>query len=248
MYPSYMDLDPWIDAARLKALDGFVTDQLMRRLEAAGDLAFYTGPFLLSADAAPLPGSRLVSLTEGGNDDYYALDRPEAWRPTAAAADFAPLMDFLATLPFEATGRIIIMYDFNGRPVPAHRDHDRQDLCHEFVWMRTNFAKPFYMLSPETGEKLYVSSHSAWFDTVNQYHGADAADGLSFSIRVDGRFSDEFRRQIPDASANPASAPALWAAQRSSPPGAGAESAKENAPAVRPGRSLVEAATQQGFA
>jgi hypothetical protein len=211
-YPSYVDLDRFIDAERLKALDRFMTERLMRRVEGEGDLAFHTGPFLLSADAPALPGSRLVSLTAGGNEDYYVLDRPEAWRQTADAEEFAPLMDFLATLPFEATGRMIVMYDWGGRAVPAHRDHDSRELCHEFIWMRTNFAKPFFVLDPETGKKRYVASHSAWFDTVNQYHGADAAEGLSFSIRVDGRFTEDFRRHIPAAPAdNAASAPALWA-------------------------------------
>lgn len=213
MYPSYKDLDGLIDVERLKSLDGFIAEWLMRRLDTFRDLAFHTGPFLLSDSAPPLPGSRLVSLTTGGNEDYYSLDRPEQWRPTDEAEEFAPLMDFIATLPFEATGRIIIMYDSDARAVPAHRDHDNIELCHEFIWFRTNFAKPFYMLSPETGEKLYVASHSAWFDTVNQYHGADAGSGLSFSIRVDGRFSEDLRRRIPASRQNPASAPALWGAQ-----------------------------------
>ena len=212
-YPSYKSLDRWMDVDRLKALDGFVTERLMRRLEASGDLAFYTGPFLLNAKAPPLPGSRLVYLSRTPQkDDYYELDRTELWRPTADAEEFAPLMDFIATLPFAATGRMIIMYDFDGRAIPAHRDHDSRELCHEFIWFRTNFAKPFFMLNPETGEKLYVASHSAWFDTVNQYHGADEAPGLSFSIRVDGRFSDALRAEIPAAADNPASAASLWAA------------------------------------
>jgi hypothetical protein len=212
LYPSYKDLDRYIDVDRLRSLDGFVTERLMRRLEAAGDLAFCTGPFLLSEGAPRLPGSRMVSLTAGGNQDYYALDRPEQWRPTPDAEEFAPLMEFIATLPFEATGRMIVMYDFDGRAVPAHRDHDSAGLCHEFIWFRTNLSKPLYMLSPETGEKRYVASYSAWFDTVNQYHGADEAPGLSFSIRVDGRFSEAFRRLIPAGAANRASAPSLWAA------------------------------------
>lgn len=212
-YPSYKDLDGFIDVAWLKSLDGFITERLMRRLESSGDLAFYTGPFLLTDAEPQLPGSLMVSLTAGGNDDYYALDRPEQWRPTPAADEFAPLMEFIATLPFEATGRMIVMYDFNGRAVPAHRDHDSTELCHEFIWFRTNFSKPLYMLNPGTGEKLYVASHSAWFDTVNQYHGADEAPGLSFSIRVDGRFTDAFRRLIPVSATNAASAPSLWAAE-----------------------------------
>jgi hypothetical protein len=213
LYPSYMDLDRFIDVAWLRSLDGFIAERLMRRLEASGDLAFYTGPFLLNAQAPSLPGSKLVYLSRtAGKDDYYDLDRAELWRPTPEADEFAPLMEFIAALPFEATGRMIIMYDFNGRAVPAHRDHDSIGLCHEFVWLRTNFAKSLFMLDPQSGETLRVRSHSAWFDTVNQYHGADAAEGLSFSIRVDGRFGDEFRRLIPSCAHNPASAPALWAA------------------------------------
>jgi hypothetical protein len=218
MYPSYKDLDALIDVTLLKSLDGFVTERLMRRLDAA-DLAFSTGPFLLD-DAAPrLPGSRLVSLARSETeDDYYALDRPELWSPTPEAEEFAPLMAFIATLPFEATGRIIIMYDFDAHAVPAHRDHDSIALCHEFIWFRTNLAKPFYMLNPETGEKLYIASHSAWFDTVNQYHGADGGAGLSFSIRVDGRFNEALRGMIPAAPHNPASAAALWAAHKENAP------------------------------
>jgi hypothetical protein len=121
-------------------------------------------------------------------------------------------MDFIATLPFKATARMLVMYDELGRPVPAHRDHDSAETCHEFVWFRTNLRKPFYVLNHESGEKLYVDSYSAWFDTVNQHHGADAGEGLSFSIRVDGLFTDEFARRIPTPAANPASRPALWAA------------------------------------
>jgi hypothetical protein len=106
---------------------------------------------------------------------------------------------------------MLIMYDDVARPVTAHRDHATTELCHEFVWFRTNLRKPFYMFNDETGEKLYVDSYSAWFDTVNQFHGTDPQEGLSFSIRVDGHFTDEFRKRIPRPDFNLASTPALWA-------------------------------------
>jgi hypothetical protein len=215
LYPSYVDLDEFIDVARLKALDHYLRERLERRIARARDLAFYTGPFLLDGRAPDRPGPRMVYLAHSarghGLETYYDLDDTEVWHPSEEAAEFPELMDFIATLPFSATGRMLIIYDDGGREVPAHRDHDSRDLCHEFIWMRTNFAKPFYMLDPETGEKLYVASHSAWFDTVNQYHGADASGGLSFSIRVDGRFSDAFRARIPFPPTGRAAAPALWA-------------------------------------
>ena len=211
-YPSYKNIDPFIDVERLKALDGFITERLHRRLAAAEDRRFYTGPFLLNADAPDRPGSRMIELACSREpENYYDLDRTEVWQATPEAAEFAPLMEFIATLPFAATGRMLIMYDPHSRAVSAHKDHDSIDLCHEFIWLRTNLKKPFYMLDPNSGERDYVSGHAAWFDTVNQFHGADAADGLSFSIRVDGVFSDEFRSRIPFPAQNRASAASIWA-------------------------------------
>jgi hypothetical protein len=211
-YPSYKNLDPFIDVARLAALDGFITQRLHQRLAAAGDRQFFTGPFLLDPSAPTLPGSRMIELSRSREaEDYYDLDKTDIWEPTQEAEEFAPLMDFIATLPFTATGRMLIMYDPSGRAVSAHKDHDSAELCHEFIWMRTNRSKPFYMLNPETGERAYVEGHAAWFDTVNQFHGADASGGLSFSIRVDGVFDDAFRSGIPFPSNNRAAAPSIWA-------------------------------------
>lgn len=211
-YPSYKNLDPFIDVERLAALDGFITERIEARIAASADRPFYTGPFLLEADAPDRPGSRMIELARSREpENYYDLDRTEVWEPSDEAPEFAPLMDFIATLPFKATGRMLIMYDPSGRAVSAHKDHDSIELCHEFIWFRTNLRKPFYMLDPRTGERAYVAGHAAWFDTVNQFHGADASGELSFSIRVDGVFSDAFRSQIPFPAENRAAAPSLWA-------------------------------------
>ena len=47
LYPSYVDLDPYIDVERLKSLDLYLRDRLDRRMVRASDLKFYTGPFPL---------------------------------------------------------------------------------------------------------------------------------------------------------------------------------------------------------
>jgi hypothetical protein len=213
LYPSYFDMDPLIDVAWLRSLDGYIRERLERRLTTERDLAFYTGPFVLDEGAPTLPGSRMVYLSRmDGPDDYYELDRCEVWHATEEAQEFSELMDFVATLPFAATARMLIMYDPEGRAVTAHRDHDSSDLLHEFVWLRTNCDKPFYMLDPGTGEKRYVAGHSAWFDTVNQYHGADATGELAWSIRIDGRFDDALRRMMPEAPGFSARIPAIMSA------------------------------------
>jgi len=212
-YPSYKDLDEFIDVGRLRALDSYIRERLEKRLQAERDVRFYTGPFILG-DAPTLPGSRMVYLSRSdASDDYYDLDRTELWQSTDEAGEFSELMDFITTLPFAATGRMLIMYDPEGRAVTAHRDHDSIDLCHEFIWFRTNLDKPFYLLDSASGGKRYIAGYSAWFDTVNQFHGADATGQLAWSIRVDGRFTDAFRALMPDAIANPASRASLWANQ-----------------------------------
>lgn len=211
-YPSYKSFDEFIDVDRLKNLDQFVRNRIIERLGAERDTCFYTGPFLQDAAASSVPGPKMVYLSQArGPDDYYKLDDPDYWEPSDDAVAYAPLMEFIAELPFKATGRMLIIYDETGRAVPAHRDHVSTDLCHEFIWFRTNLDKPFYMLNPDDGEKLYVTSHSAWFDTVNQFHGADSNGQLSISIRVDGIFSDALREQVPFPELNRAAAPSMWA-------------------------------------
>ena len=212
-YPSYKSFDRFIDVDRLKALDSYLIERIERhRLLNLPD--FFLNEHRLDATAPHQPGAREVWLTKtkpGTIYNYLDLNKPELWERTEWAADFSLLMDFIATLPFYQTGRILIIYDDQGLEVPAHRDHLNTEICHDFIWFRTNLTKPFYMLNQNTGEKIYVSSYSAWFDTVNQFHGSDAKPGLSFSIRVDGIFDRRFSSTIPRPTSNPASTPAYWA-------------------------------------
>lgn len=210
-YPSYKSFDDLIDTERLQSLDGYMTQRIKRHLNNHNDLKFYTGPYCLEDGAPHHPGSRMIYLSYSElPDSYFDLDKTELWHPTIHANEFALLMDFIGTLPFRATGRMIIFYGDAGKPVPAHRDHIETEICHEFIWFRTNLKKPFYMLNEKTGEKKYVETYSAWFDSVNQYHGSDSFEGLSFSVRVDGKFTDEFRARIPKPQVNPASTPSFW--------------------------------------
>ncbi|MDQ6787067.1 MAG: hypothetical protein M3033_09695 [Acidobacteriota bacterium] len=212
-YPSYKSFDEFIDVERLASLDSYITQKIKRRLQAQKDYKFYTGPYKLNDSNPDRPGSRMIYLAYSElPDSYFDLDRTELWHRSEAANEFSLLMNFIETLPFKATGRMMIIYDDAARPVPAHRDHIETELCHEFLWFRTNKRKPFYMLNHETGEKKYVESYTAWFDSVNQFHGSDPYEGLSFSIRVDGKFTDEFRARIPKPEYNAASTPSFWAA------------------------------------
>ena len=211
-YPSYKSFDGLIDVERLRSLDGYIRHRIKRHIVLNNDLKFYTGPYTLNEDVAGRPGSRMIYLAQSElPDSYFDLDRQDIWHPTEAATEFALLMDFIATLPFKHTGRMLIMYDDAPREVPAHRDHTETETLHDFIWLRTNLQKPFYVLNYLTGEKKTIKGYSAWFDTVNQFHGSEATETLAFSIRVDGVFTDEFRARIPRPAFNAASTPSFWA-------------------------------------
>ena len=216
LYPSYVSMDEFVDVEALRSLDSYIAQRVKSHILQDSDPLFLN-KHRLEADSPYQPGVREVWLRRtvpGTPYDYLDVDRTEVWEYTEAASEFTLLVDFLKRLPFSSFGRMLLIYDDGGREVPAHRDHEATDICHEFIWMRTNRKKPFYVLNESTGEKKYIDGYTAWFDTVNQYHGSDAGDSLTFSIRVDGRFTDEFREQIPFDRENPASTPAIWAAKR----------------------------------
>ncbi|HEY0457679.1 MAG TPA: hypothetical protein VGC97_00930 [Pyrinomonadaceae bacterium] len=213
-YPNYKSFDEFIDVARLRSLDAYITEKINRHIEKQQE-DYFLNLYRLSPEAPYQPGVREIWLSRtkaGLAPDYLDMvDKTDAWELAESAEEFSELMDFIETLPFAEKGRMLIIYDDAGRIVPAHRDHLDTEVCNEFLWFRTNLKKPLYMLNPQTNEKKYVESYSAWFDSVNQYHGSDTADGLSFSIRVDGKFTDQFKEQIPKPAFNAASTPALWA-------------------------------------
>ena len=211
-YPCYASFDQFIDVEKLKSLNEYISRKVENYIQARQE-DFFLNAFRLDASSPYRPGAREIWLSKpkaASDGAYNDLDNTKLWERTKEADDFPLLMEFIETLPFMATGRMLIIYDDAPRPVPAHRDHLDTDICHEFIWFRTNLRKPLYMLNHKTGKKLYVESYSAWFDTVNQFHGVDAQEGLSFSVRVDGIFTDEFRARIPKPEYNLASTPALW--------------------------------------
>jgi hypothetical protein len=212
-YPCYKSFDEFIDVERLRSLDEYIVERIKNHIKAE-KYDYFINLHRLD-DAMPYqPGVREIWLSRTEPEtpyNYFDLDKTGLWHLTDDSREFSELMDFIATLPFQSTGRMLIIYDDAGKFVPPHRDHLETDVCNEFVWFRTNLRKPFYVLNHASGEKKYIESYSAWFDAVNQFHGSDAVEGLSFSIRVDGKFTDEFRKTIPKPEINLASTPAFWA-------------------------------------
>lgn len=218
IYPSYKSMDEFIDVEKLKALDESIMQYIRKYIEESklAEDKFYLGPVTSKALSNKTSGARYIRLAESPEQDvkfansYQFIGSPKKWKNSHHAEQLPELMAFIKEMPFKATGRVTLIFDTGGHAVAPHRDHGYPKYCHEFIWLRTNLRKKFYMAKGD--KRVDVTSYTAWFDSVNQFHGADAVDELNFSIRIDGIFSDELRKLIPKPNNyNLASTPALWA-------------------------------------
>ena len=123
-YPCYKSLDESIDVERLKSLDSYLKKKVASHLENVQCQEFHTGAQRLKVLSPAKPGSKVIPLAVSTRPfRYHDITKPDLWEPSEYASDFAELIDFIDTLPFKATSRMIIMADDKGRAVTAHRDH-----------------------------------------------------------------------------------------------------------------------------
>jgi hypothetical protein len=196
-FPSYRSFDQFIDIQRLRSLDGYLARRIERYINTNADGA------VMTSWESQVTGGREIWLTNtsgGTTHNELDLERPDLWHRTGEAFEFTMLMEFIETLPFEWTSRILINYSQDNPAIATQRKDQLTGIKSDFIWFRTNLKKRFFVQSKVSGQKLYIDSYSVWFDTVDQYLGSDASDVLTFSIRVDGRFTDKFRGHIQTLS------------------------------------------------
>lgn len=65
----------------------------------------------------------------------------------------------------------------------------------EFIHIKPDLDRPFYLFDPETDERFYINSRVTWWNE-RDWHGGDPVLKPTFAFRVDGVFTDEFREKI----------------------------------------------------
>lgn len=108
---------------------------------------------------------------------------------------FPSLMDFIRDLPFTEVGRVLIFINDHDLITHTHRDTDIFPHRHEFIWFRPNLDKRFFISNEDQTFKSYVTSYSTFFNEQDM-HGTDASSKMCFSLRVDGVFTEQFRKQL----------------------------------------------------
>jgi hypothetical protein len=158
--------------------------------------------------------TRYLKMAMGSYDPYiyYYLWEEGSWdnrtaprKLTPEATYFPNVVKWIESLVgtvFEDIGRVIFFHcEADGIPF-EHRDLDAKNGVNvvkphrnEFIHIRPNTKKAFYIWDPEKKNKVYLNTRAAWWNDVD-WHGGERIMEQSYSLRIDGKFTEEFRQKL----------------------------------------------------
>jgi hypothetical protein len=158
--------------------------------------------------------TRFLKMAMGAYDPYiyYFLWEEGSWddrmapRKLTEEAQYFPnvvkWVENLVGTVFEDIGRVIFFHcEHDGVPF-EHRDLDAKtglnvEYPHrnEFIHIRPNTKKAFYLWDPESKDKTFLNTRAAWWNDQD-WHGGERIMEQSYSLRIDGKFTHEFRKKL----------------------------------------------------
>lgn len=158
--------------------------------------------------------TRYIKMAMGAYDPYiyYYLweegswdDRTKPRKLTEEAIYFPNVVNWVESMVgsiFQDIGRVIFFHcEADGIPF-EHRDLDAKNGVNvvkphrnEFIHIRPNTKKAFYIWDPEKKNKIYLNTRAAWWNDVD-WHGGEKIMEQSYSLRIDGKFTEEFRKTL----------------------------------------------------
>ena len=159
--------------------------------------------------------TRFIKMALGAYDPYiyYYLWEEGSWDERSASRKLTEESEYFPNVVkwveqtiddgiFEHIGRVIFFHcEADGIPF-EHRDLDAKNGINkifphrnEFIHIRPNTKKSFYLWDPETKNKVYLNTRAAWWNDQD-WHGGERIIEQSYSLRIDGNFTNEFRKNL----------------------------------------------------
>jgi hypothetical protein len=153
---------------------------------------FYT---LLTTKSRSLNQSLAIRTLNsmGGNAGKFHLKHLTSETiDTPVRKDFDFLFDWINKQEiFDEFGRVVVFLNPEGNCTPIHRDYPSRSQKDQFLWIRFNKQKDFFVYDTDTQEKHFTKGYISTFDN-HQWHGGEPSEVMGFSLRIDGIFSSEF--------------------------------------------------------
>lgn len=133
----------------------------------------------------------IMAYLKKGSSDHFD------WTPNSQ--HFPNLINWLKNLKgpvFESYGRVLFFIHEHDCKLLIHRDGlSYAPHGNEFLWFNPGGTKKFFIYDEEKDARHYVESSAAFFNDLDM-HGGDPTEYASWSLRVDGRFSSEFKKNL----------------------------------------------------
>jgi hypothetical protein len=137
----------------------------------------------------------LLTAAKTWHDAWYKLGVNLHWYPADNLRHFPLLQQWIKNSGiFKETGRQIIFIQIQGSNTPEHVDQNFDAIpaeykrAPEFLWITEKDGKKLFVNNTETGNIV-------WFNSFKPHYTAPA-DGLRWSLRIDGYFTDEFKSKL----------------------------------------------------
>jgi hypothetical protein len=141
---------------------------------------------------------------------YVLYDFKDGWREDETIrgrqgiADYFPAViswidSLVENKVFSHIGRATFFVQEAGGISFEHKDPsvdpEYPDVPSEFIHLSPSLDRPFYVRDFETEEKTYIRTRAGYWNDQD-YHGGDPVMKPTYSLRIDGRFTDEFKAKI----------------------------------------------------
>lgn len=156
-----------------------------------------------------------LKLTMGAYDSYqfiFLKTEQGGWESRFDEKAWTPDIEYFPNLKlwleqlvdqnvFKHLGRIIFFKQEHDTVPGIHRDlyqgtaDDYPAHRNEFIHLTPDANKGMLLWDPETKKNLYLESRASWWNDQD-WHGASPSPVQTYSLRVDGQFTDEFRKKL----------------------------------------------------
>ena len=158
--------------------------------------------------------TRYLKMAMGAYDPYiyYYLWEEGSWDDRTAPRKLTPEAEYFPNTVkwiesmvgtiFQDIGRVIFFHcEHDGLPF-EHRDLDARNGVNvvkphrnEFIHIRPDTRNQFYIWDPEKKFKYGINTRAAWWNDTD-WHGGNRVMAQTYSLRIDGKFTEEFRKQL----------------------------------------------------
>lgn len=181
-----MNFDPLAVKARWKEMDHDQQNTFLK---------LYTGLYNPSTTVY----LKEAKKTLPGLEAYKKKMDPEYFEWTDNIKYFPNLEKWLKDLigpVFKSYGRVLFFIHEHDCELLLHRDGVAYfPHKNEFIWLNPMKKKSFYVFDEDENKRHYVDSPAVFFNDLDQ-HGGDKSEVMTWSLRIDGEFSNEFREKL----------------------------------------------------